>query len=200
MTKLNSLSRRAFLKNSLFSISGPLLLKPLSFLDCGDSSEILNVLEKDLPKVPIIEKKLSFYNIHTGESLKNVVFWAGHYIQENLTAINKIFRDHICGQVYTIDMKLLELLHKLHEKLELKEKTFHLISGFRSVTTNNALRENSSGVALHSQHCIGRAADISLPGMRTVSQIAQAAKLLKLGGVGTYSQFVHVDTGVVRSW
>lgn len=146
------------------------------------------------------ERELSFYNIHTGESLKKVVFWAkGEFINDSLKDINKLFRDHRSGDVGKIDPKLILLLHEVREKLENKQ-AFHLISGFRSLKTNTMLCERSSGVAKKSQHCLGKAADIALPGTTSLKNIQKAALSLKRGGVGLYSQFVHIDTGRVRSW
>ncbi len=50
-------------------------------------------------------------------------------------------------------------------------------------------------------HLTGQAIDIRLPGS-SLSDVRDAAKELKRGGVGYYSDsdFVHVDTGKVRAW
>jgi uncharacterized protein YcbK (DUF882 family) len=63
------------------------------------------------------------------------------------------------------------------------------------------LRQRSSGVAEHSLHMQGRAIDIRLPGCNT-AQLAMLARRALSGGVGYYrvSDFVHIDTGAVRSW
>ena len=47
----------------------------------------------------------------------------------------------------------------------------------------------------------GKAIDIRLPGV-PLARVREAALDLKLGGVGYYpgSDFVHVDTGRVRTW
>ena len=188
MTKI---TRRQFLSSTMGSFMVPSLLSSQLFLE--DKGE-------DLLKKICEEKSLSFYNIHTGESLKKSVFWSeGGFIQDGLASISKLFRDHRTGDVYPIDPTLLELLHALQGKLE-TDKPFHLISGFRSLKTNAHLHEKSSGVAKQSQHCLGKAADIALPGVRSLKDMGKAAKSLKRGGVGVYSQFIHVDTGRVRSW
>jgi uncharacterized protein YcbK (DUF882 family) len=145
------------------------------------------------------ELSLSFYNRHTGESLKNCVFWAeGKYNTEALKDINKLFRDHRTNTSHDIDCDLLTLLHRMREKLDTQE-TFHLISGYRSPKSNAMLAGNGHGVAKRSLHMVGKAADIYVPG-RTLKQVQSVAKILKVGGVGRYSQFVHVDTGRVRYW
>jgi uncharacterized protein YcbK (DUF882 family) len=145
------------------------------------------------------ERALSLYNLHTTEKLK-VVYWAdGDYIPESLTAINKVLRDHRSGTVHEIDRRLLDLLSKLRTTLDSTEP-FQIISGYRSPQTNAKLRSQSNGVATHSLHMDGMAADITLPG-RSLELIKKAATAMKAGGVGYYpSQFVHVDVGRVRTW
>jgi len=63
------------------------------------------------------------------------------------------------------------------------------------------LNKKSSGVAKKSLHMQGRAIDIRLPG-RQLASLQQAAMSLHAGGVGYYSRsdFIHIDTGRVRSW
>ncbi len=78
---------------------------------------------------------------------------------------------------------------------------FQIISGYRSAATNAVLRERSNGVAEHSLHMEGRAIDVRLAGVASAS-LARVALQQSSGGVGFYrvSDFVHVDTGRVRSW
>lgn len=146
------------------------------------------------------ERKLSLYNLHTGEHL-TATYWAeGQYQHDELSAINHILRDFRTGDVKQIDPKLIDLLNVLHHKLDAKQ-AFNVISGYRSPKTNAALRKHSHGVAKHSLHMDGQAIDIRLPGTH-LSQLHKAALKLHLGGVGYYpkSDFVHVDTGRVRHW
>lgn len=145
------------------------------------------------------ERSLSLYNTHTGESLKRV-FWAqGAFIPDSLTEINKLLRDHRTNDVATIDPQLLMLLGNITALVG--PGTLHVISGYRSPQTNQALAAQSGGVAKHSLHMDGKAIDIRLPG-RDLADLRNSAMSLKRGGVGYYpkSQFVHVDTGRVRSW
>lgn len=145
------------------------------------------------------QKTLSFYNTHTGESLKKCIFWAdGQPFQEGLAQINFLFRDHRSHEVHAIDPKLIDLLHQISGHLETTEP-IHLISGYRSARTNNSLRNSSSGIAKNSQHLYGKAADIYIPG-KSLHHIQKAAISLNLGGVGRYAKFVHLDTGRPRCW
>lgn len=75
-----------------------------------------------------------------------------------------------------------------------------ILSGYRTEETQRKLFEKDPvGVAKHSQHCFGRAADISVKGM-TSQKLADAIFLLEAKGafsckpsVGIYPTFVHFD-------
>jgi uncharacterized protein YcbK (DUF882 family) len=75
------------------------------------------------------------------------------------------------------------------------------ISWLTCSITNAQLRKKSGGVAKKSYHMQGRAIDVRLTGART-ADLAKAARSLNVGGVGFYprSDFIHLDTGPVRSW
>ena len=75
------------------------------------------------------------------------------------------------------------------------------MSGYRSAATNAKLRSKSRGVAKRSLHMQGKAVDIRLPGCH-LEKLHRAALSLRGGGVGYYgrSNFLHLDTGRVRSW
>lgn len=147
------------------------------------------------------EKALSFYNTHTSEKLRSV-FWAeGRLLDEGLREIDHILRDWRTGDVETIDRDLLTMLHGLTEKVGRPGSELHIISGYRSPKTNASLSSKSSGVAKKSQHMLGKAIDVRLPGT-DLSKLRNAAMAMKAGGVGYYpgSQFIHIDTGRVRFW
>lgn len=146
------------------------------------------------------ERVLRLYNTHTGESLKSV-FWAeGKFIPDALTDINKLLRDHRSNTVAEMDPQLLMLLDQVSSRFDHKN-VLHVISGYRSPETNRKLAAASNGVAKHSMHLEGKAIDIRLPG-RDLAQLHKAALAVRGGGVGYYpsSQFVHMDTGRVRTW
>ena len=142
----------------------------------------------------------TFYNLHTAENLKTVYWAEGEYIPESLAAINHHLRDYRTGEVRDIDRRLLDVLCELRIRFETKAH-FELISGNRSPATNAMLHSNSDGVAAHSLHIEGMAADVRIPG-RSPSLLKQAAISMKAGGVGYYPalQFVHIDVGRVRTW
>jgi len=146
------------------------------------------------------ERELKFYNLHTGESLNALYCDKGCYIDGAVKEINYILRDFRANEIKPIDPRLLDLLYTINRRLYTAEP-FDIISGYRSPATNAMLAARSEGVARHSMHIEGKAADIRVPG-RTLGQVWRAAIGLWSGGVGFYprSDFVHVDVGRVRFW
>jgi len=147
-----------------------------------------------------VEKKLSLYNTHTGESLDTVYYSRGESLLDSLSEINNIMRDHRSGEIVDIDAELLDTLYLLSQRMK-NQNAFHIISAYRSPETNNMLRKSSSGVAKKSMHMYGKAVDVRLPGSN-LEELRDAALQLKRGGVGYYpgSDFVHLDVGPYRYW
>jgi len=146
---------------------------------------------------------------HTGERL-SVAFAVGeHYVPNALNRLNFFLRDHYSGEVGSIDPQLFDLidpqlfdlLFKVKQELAC-EQPFQVISGYRCADTNTRLRHTGGGgVAKQSLHMLGKAIDIRIAGV-PLDDLRDAAISLGVGGVGFYarSQFVHLDTGRVRSW
>lgn len=146
-------------------------------------------------------RSLSFNCINTGEQLKTVDYWIeGEYVPDALAAINGAMRDFMSGQICPIAPTLLDALHQIGRKLE-TDCRFELVCGYRSPETNAKLSRMYSGVAPHSLHMTGQAADIALPG-RALRDVHEAALALQAGGVGFYpnEDFVHIDVGRLRRW
>lgn len=179
------LLRRDFLK--LGAVVTGVLINPFSVLAA-----------KDPESAPI--KNLAFYNTHTREHLHIRYYRNGKYDAAALLKINYILRDHRSHEVKAIDIHLLDLLHDLSLKTK-PNAPFHVISGYRSPSTNKNLRKKSKGVASRSLHMFGKAIDIRIPSYHT-RKLRDAARKMRAGGVGYYpkSDFVHVDTGRVRYW
>jgi uncharacterized protein YcbK (DUF882 family) len=151
-----------------------------------------------LPQAP--ERSLAFHNTHTDESLKATYWKNGNADHGALADINRILRDFRTGDVFQMDVKLLDLLTELHRRTGSKQP-FQIISGYRSPKTNATLAAESNGVAKHSLHMDGMAIDIRLADV-PLQKLHDTAVAMKVGGVGIYPQsnFVHVDTGRVRYW
>jgi uncharacterized protein YcbK (DUF882 family) len=146
-------------------------------------------------------RSLAFDHTHTGERLSLVYAMGERYVSDALRSLNRFLRDHYSGDVGSIDPQLFDLLHRVKTQLGASQ-SFQVISGYRSPVTNRTLRSTrGGGVATRSLHMDGKAIDIRLPGV-PLSDLRDAALSLRAGGVGYYprDQFVHIDTGRVRSW
>lgn len=145
-------------------------------------------------------RSLSFLHTHTGESLVIDYCCDGVYQAGPLAQVNRLLRDFRSGEEHPIDPGLLDILYSLRQLAD-REAHFEVISAYRSPATNAAMRKRSSGVATRSLHMQGRAIDVRMSGFST-ARLHELAVGLQRGGVGYYpaSDFVHVDTGQVRSW
>lgn len=181
------LSRRSFLKSGVL-VAATCLTPHVTFAR----------LRQDHRRVH--ERILTLHNTHTGENLKTVYWYQGDYLVEAIADINHILRDHRANEITSMDVELLDFLYAIQQKLDSRQP-FHVLSGYRTPSTNALLRRRSKRVSKHSLHMQGKATDIRLPGhdARTLRRVALA---LQRGGVGyyPYSNFIHVDTGPVRSW
>jgi len=145
----------------------------------------------------IPHSSLSFYHTHTGETL---MVNLKSYTSQTVRKLNRFLRDFRTGETHPIDPHLLDILDRIR-KLSGSKGTYEVISGYRSPATNEMLRHNSNGVAKKSLHMQGRAIDIRLTDLSTCD-LRDVACSLRKGGVGYYpkSDFVHIDTGRVRTW
>jgi len=144
--------------------------------------------------------RLSLYHLHTAEALSVTYRERGQIVPGALEAIDRLLRDFRTGEVHGIDVGVLDMLSLLYEASGRRGR-FEIISGYRSPRTNAALRKGTTGVAEKSLHMSGRAIDVRSTGIAT-KDLRSAALALARGGVGYYpkSNFVHLDTGRVRSW
>lgn len=144
---------------------------------------------------------LSFYNVHTNESTV-ISRRQGDALSPQQTWF---MRDYRRGQTIKMDPKLFDLLGKLKTAIQQKHPNlsvqFQVVSSYRTPATNEGLRAAGGSQAEHSQHMLGKAMDIRVPGLSTI-ELRDIATCLKGGGVGYYAedQFVHVDVGRVRYW
>lgn len=144
------------------------------------------------------ERVLKIYNIHTEETLDIKYFSDNVYDKEALSKINYLLRCHYTNEVKDIDIRLINLLCDIKDIFG-EKKQINIISGYRSYEYNNYLRKKSNGVSKNSYHLKGLAIDFVIEGVDN-SRISEAAKSFYAGGVGKYSQFVHIDLGPVRYW
>jgi uncharacterized protein YcbK (DUF882 family) len=146
------------------------------------------------------ERWLELRNTHTGEQLAVAYRVATGYAAAAVDKLNWLLRDHRANEAHPMDVSLFDQLADLAETAGV-EPRYEVISGYRSPATNARLARASSGVSRRSLHMDGRAIDVRLHGVpcATLRDLALAAGR---GGVGYYcrSDFVHLDTGHVRSW
>jgi uncharacterized protein YcbK (DUF882 family) len=145
-------------------------------------------------------RKIKMYSGRTGETIDTIYWIEGEYIPEVMKEINHFMRDWRSSETIRMDARTVDIMAASHRLMDVSEP-FTLLSGYRSARTNAMLRSKSRGVAKHSLHMVGQAADLRLKS-RSVGQMAKAASACASGGVGRYSRsnFVHMDCGPVRVW
>ncbi|MDD2316257.1 MAG: YcbK family protein [Desulfobacterales bacterium] len=151
-------------------------------------------------RLPRCSGKLSLYNMHTQEEL-SIAYLNSHgkLDPKALKQLDHFFRCHHNDRVSHIDPRLYMLLDTVQTRLGVHDRTIQLVSGYRSPEYNRMLRSRSSRVAKHSYHTKGMAADIQIEGVR-LSDIKRTAMKIDAGGVGVYSEFIHLDVGPSRTW
>lgn len=148
-----------------------------------------------------LARDLALDHTHTRERIQLTYALGDRYLPDALAGLDHFLRDHYSGAVGEMDPGLYDIMHGIRTALKVRTP-FHIISGYRSPQTNERLRaRGGGGVARRSLHMDGKAVDIRLPGV-PLAELRDAALELKAGGVGYYpgSNFVHVDTGRVRTW
>jgi len=145
-------------------------------------------------------REITMVNAHTGYAFKGEYWYDGKYLPDAFREIKALMRDHRTGEKFPIDPRLMDILFVLHNRMD-SQNSFKVFSGYRSPKTNAMLKRRSEGVASGSLHMSGQAVDLKLPGAK-LSALRKQAMALKSGGVGFYpkSDFVHIDTGRVRTW
>ncbi len=187
----SGLSKREILKHGLLGFAG-LACVP-AFIGTARASTRLSIPDAGTFNI-------AFRNIHTGESFSGAYRVGDRYLPEAFNRINMVLRDFRTGEIFPIDPRVMDILCSVHYRTGTAEP-FEVLSGYRSPKTNAMLRATTEGVALNSLHLTGQAIDIRLPGFST-SRLRDVGVGMRAGGVGYYpkSDFVHMDTGRVRTW
>jgi uncharacterized protein YcbK (DUF882 family) len=146
------------------------------------------------------QRSVALINTHTGDELTAVYFKNGIYDSVAMVRVASLLRDHRSGDVHGIDPLLLDTLFELQVRNE-HDKPYQVVSAYRSPLTNARLKHETGGVATNSMHMQGRAIDIRVAGVPT-KKLRDHALSMGRGGVGYYASanFLHIDTGRVRSW
>lgn len=158
-------------------------------------TELLAAVSTPKPRI------LSFRNINNGERLTSQLVNGKITSAAALQQLNYFMRDRRSQQVTRMDPNLFSKFYQIQSQLGLRNTEIQIVCGYRAPATNAAMRRRSRGVAKNSYHTRGQAIDFRIDAV-SLSQVRKAAQALNNGGVGYYprSNFVHIDTGPVRTW
>jgi uncharacterized protein YcbK (DUF882 family) len=145
-------------------------------------------------------RTLELKNLHTGQVMTVTFDRSAGPDAASLAKLQYFLRDYRVNEEHPIDVDLYGLLSDLAQSAGYDAR-YEVISGYRSPRTNSRLHAEGHGVAEHSLHMEGRAIDVRLLGC-DLEKLRDVALMARRGGVGFYpsSNFVHVDTGRVRTW
>lgn len=189
------MNRRQFLKKGLGlgAVTGSVML-PVEFLSQAHASA--QHLGVDLTQGT---RSLHLHRPATGEVLKLDYLKNGVWVPDAYSRICWLMRDVRANELTQMDTGLIATIDWIQKYLGQYGYTqpIQVTSGYRSPRTNAA----TEGAAKNSQHVLGKALDIRIPGL-SAEYLGQLLKWLSQGGVGIYEDknFVHLDTGRVRSW
>ena len=148
----------------------------------------------------LLAERRSIWLVRGKEQLE-ATYWSAErgYDREQYLQICWALRDIQADRVFPIDHALLDVLAGLQAWLAKSgvRAPLEIHSGYRTRTTNQKLE----GAALASRHLLGKAADVTVAGVKNV-RLAGMASVLGRGGTGFYPgrNFVHIDTGDERIW
>jgi len=187
-----SLTRRQFL------VSGASLL-------LGTAAPSLTAARSKAPFLPPDfdlakgERSIDWLRPATGERLQLTYLRHGVWELGAYEKICHLLRDVQAKKSAHIDPTLIAIIDWTQEFLRQygHQEPLHILSGYRSPQTNKKLKN----AARNSQHLFGRAVDFRAPGVSS-EYLGKLFRWLASGGVGIYknANYVHVDTGRVRTW
>lgn len=142
------------------------------------------------------KRRLFIQNRRSEEIFDGVYAQGGALSADALDEIDRLMRDKRSGEVTRIDRNLIELLGMVQRIVGFDEP-IQMISGYRTRASNARLRK----AAKNSYHIKGMAVDFRIKGI-SCHHLREIGERLQAGGVGYYPKrdFIHLDTGPVRSW
>ncbi|PSJ61000.1 DUF882 domain-containing protein [Pseudaminobacter soli (ex Li et al. 2025)] len=147
-------------------------------------------------------RSLKLYFVHTGEKKEITFKRNGRFDPAGLADLNRFLRDWRRNEPTKMDPRLFDLIWEAY-RASGSHEYIHVVSAYRSPTTNSMLRSRSKMVAEKSQHMLGKAMDFYLPDV-PLKRMREIGLKMQAGGVGYYptsgSPFVHFDVGNVRHW
>lgn len=186
------MDRRQFLKTGLGTTGG--LVLPVALMSQAHANTY--DLGFDLTKG---ERRINLFRPKTGERLNFVYMRDGVWQDEAYEYICWILRDVKAGKHARMDPRLIAVLDWTQRYLTKfgYHGPIHILSGYRTPETN----EKIEGAVQDSQHTLGKAVDMRIPGV-SPAYLSKLFNWLAQGGVGLYTGdgFTHIDTGRVRKW
>ncbi len=150
---------------------------------------------------------LSVTRPQSGEKARLLYWKDGEIIDAAYQELCHLLRDVVGQETAAIDPKLFETLwgtqafiarYGIDEPLE-------ILSGYRTLKSNNKLIEAGVPAARQSLHLEGRAADIRIANLNS-EVLGGLVRSFRQGGVGYYYRagprggWIHADTGLARTW
>ena len=162
-----------------------------------------NQLQSNKLKKIIIRQSLNLnlLNSNTKEKI-SLQFSDKHELTANQRArLDTFMRDWRTNEIKSFDSIVLEDFLKICSLCSNNKNILNvnIHSGYRSKKTNEYLRGNNHKVARNSMHILARAIDFSIPAIGA-NRLAGISRNNTQGGVGSYQNFVHLDSGPKRSW
>jgi len=148
----------------------------------------------------LLQGERSLWLVRGDDQLRST-YWTPEagYDGEAYRQICWLLRDVQANKSFAMSLRLLDVLCGLQNWLAHngQRQPIRVNSGYRTFATN----WRTEGAALNSRHVLGKAADITVPGV-PLARLAGMASVFGKGGVGMYLNkgFVHVDTGDERIW
>lgn len=145
------------------------------------------------------DRVLTIRRSQTGESANIRFFENGHYMPDAYRQLCYFMRDvNDRNQMASMDFGLFNLLYGVQEWARLSgisDPYYSVNSGYRTPAHN----AHVEGAAKNSLHISGQASDGRIRGINP-DKFGAMARYFKVGGIGYYDDFTHVDTGRVRFW
>lgn len=148
----------------------------------------------------LLAERRSLWLVRGSEQVR-ATYWSAErgYDRDQYLQLCWALRDLQADRVFPMDHGLLDVLAGVQAWLAHTgvNAPLEIHSGYRTRSTNQKLES----AALNSRHLLGKAADITVTGVKNL-KLAQMASVLGRGGTGFYPgrNFVHVDTGDERVW
>ncbi len=147
-------------------------------------------------------RALTIQHMHTHETATITFKSGGQFSRDGLDKLNWMLRDWRRDEPIAMDPRLFDVVWEATRATG-ASGPIHVVSGYRSPTTNAMLRQRSNLVAKNSQHMLGKAMDFYLTDV-TMDKVRDVGMRMQRGGVGyyptSYTPFVHLDVGSVRHW